>query len=239
MYRLPAFLFTLSLLLILLGGAFLGFEQVALDPAVYDRIQADIGHYDYIGLSPDAQSRVNVVLADYLTGRRPDVDIEETLLGVPQQVFNASEKAHMVDVYNLFTLERKILAYSLVSGVFLLAITFGIYCLQWKWIAFPALKSFALTLLALATALVLLWTTSGFDRLFILFHELLFTNDLWLMDPRTDAMIRMFPSQFFLRIAQEAGVSALIYGLAFTAAAWLIPFVAGLIIHKPRRKQTP
>lgn len=239
MHRLSAFLLTVSLFLILLGGAFLGFEQVALDPAVYDRIQSGIGHYDYIGLSPNAQSRVNVVLADYLSGRRQDVDIEESLLGVTQQVFNADEKAHMTDVYNLFVLERTVRTSCLAAGCILLLVS---ACLARKRLvaAFvSALKAIFLLLLTLATALVLLWTTSGFNRLFILFHELLFTNDLWLMDPRTDAMIRMFPAEFFMQIASESGISALIYGLAFTAAAWLIPVAAGSIIHHPRRKQTP
>ena len=239
MHRLPAFLIALALLLILIGGAFLGFEHIALDPAVYDRIQADIGHYDYIGLSPDAQSRVNRVLSDYLAGIRQDVDTEESLFGTKQQVFNADEKAHMTDVYNLFVLERRVRTFCLAAGLALLGAGFALSQKQRKQHALRALKYFSLTILTLATVLALLFATSGFDRLFILFHELLFTNDLWLMDPRTDAMIRMFPTEFFMQIAYESGVSALIYGFAFTAAAWFIPFAAGLIIHKPRRKQTP
>ena len=239
MHRIPSFLLTLSLFLLLLGGAFLGFEQVVLDPAVYDRLQSDIGHYDYIGLTPDAQSRVNIVLADYLAGTRQDINIEESLLGTNQQVFNADEKAHMIDVYNLFVLERRVRSVSLSAGLLLL----GAACLlsrkKLRQTALSAAKAFILSFAALAAALVLLCMTSGFDRLFILFHELLFTNELWLMDPRTDAMIRMFPSEFFLRIACESGVSALVYGLAFTAAAWLTALAAGSIINHPRRKQTP
>ena len=239
MHRISSILLTLALLFILLGGAFLGFEQIALDPAVYDRIQADIGHYDYIGLAPDAQARVNSILADYLRGNRQDIDAEETLLGVRQQVFNADEKAHMTDVYDLFALERTVRSFSLAAGAVLLGAAVALSLGRLRQTAVTALKAFALTLLSLATVLVLLWTANGFDRLFILFHELLFTNDLWLMNPRTDAMIRMFPTEFFLQIALESGVSALIYGLAFTAAAWLIAFAAGLIIHRPRRKQMP
>ena len=239
MQRISSLLLTFALLLLLVGGAFLGFEQTALDPAVYDRLQAEIGHYDYIGLAPDAQSRVNLVLADYLSGRREDIDIEECLLGSPQQVFNADEKAHMVDVYNLFVLERFVRSFSLAAGAVLLGAAFALSQRRARETAFASMKVFLLTLLALAAALVILYINSGFDRLFILFHKLLFTNELWLMDPRTDAMIRMFPSQFFMQIAFESGVSALVYGLAFTAAAWLIFLAAGSIIHHPRRKQTP
>ena len=239
MHRIPSFLLTLSLLLLLLGGAFLGFEQVALDPAVYDRLQQEIGHYDYIGLTPDAQSRVNIILADYLSGRRQDIDTEESLLGTVQQVFNTDEKAHMTDVYNLFVLERQIRSLCLAAGAVLLGASLALAGKKAKPLALSAMKAFLCTLAALLAALVLLYTTNGFDRLFILFHKLLFTNELWLMDPRTDAMIRMFPSEFFMQIAYESGVSALLCGLGFTAAAWLIFLAAGSIIHHPRRKQTP
>ena len=239
MHRISTLLMTLSLICLLIGGAFLGFEQIALDPAVYDRLQADIDRYDYIGLSPDAQSRVNRVLADYLAGRRQDIDIEESLFGADQQVFNADEKAHMIDVYNLFALERKVRTVSLATGSLLLCAACALARNHLKHTALSVMKAFLLTIAVLAAALLILFTTCGFDRLFILFHELLFTNELWLMDPRTDAMIRMFPSEFFLRIACESGLSALVYGLAFTAAAWLIPMAVGSIINHPRRKQTP
>ena len=239
MRRISSLLLTVSLLLILFGGAFLGFEKIALDPAVYDRLQAEISHYAYIGLEPAAQSRVNLVLADYLSGDRLDIDIEECLLGVRQQVFNADEKAHMTDVYNLFALERRLRSFSLAAGAALLAIALLLSQKATKRTALASMKAFLLTLLALAAALIILFQTSGFDRLFILFHKLFFTNELGLMDPRTDAMIRMFPSQFFMQISIESGVWALIYGLAFTAAAWLIFLAAGSIIHHPRRKQTP
>lgn len=228
----------LSFLLLFIGGAFLGFERVALDSAVYDRIQARLDIYDDAGLSPEAQSRVNVVLAGYLRGDLPSIDIEEEVFGVKGEVFNEDEKAHMIDVFHLFELERTIRTACLGAGCVLLAAVCFLSPSQTKRTLRRGLKVFALILLLLATVAVLLWTTSGFDRLFLLFHELLFTNDLWLMDPRTDAMIRMLPSGFFLQIASEAGIRALVYGFAFTAAACLLLLAVGLIIDNPWRKQT-
>ncbi len=37
----------------------------------------------------------------------------------------------------------------------------------------------------------------GFDRLFLYFHLISFTNDLWILDPRRDYLIMMFPQGFF------------------------------------------
>ncbi len=230
------FLTTLSLLLILIGGFFLGFEQIALDPGVYDRIQADLNVYEAVGLSPEAQSRVNAVLADYLRGDRQDILIEESLFGQVQQVFNSDERAHMVDVYNLFALERAVRAISLTAGFLLFALSACLPRKHARETAIQSLKALGLTLLLLATAAILLYVFCGFERLFLLFHELLFTNDLWLMNPATDAMIRMLPTGFFMRIAAESGLSALLCGLLLTAATWLLLFI--LSIHS-RRKQTP
>lgn len=239
MPRTPVILLTTSLLLIFLGGAFWGFEQIALDPAVYDDIQSDLNIYSDAGLTPDAQSRVNRVLSSYLRGSRPDIDTEEEVFGIRQQVFNEDEQAHMVDVLHLFELERAVRMASLSAGACLLLLSILIARKPLIRTALRTLRAFGLILLVLATGLVLLWTTNGFEQLFLLFHKLLFTNDLWLMDPRTDAMIRMLPSGFFLRIAALCGQNALSYGFAFTAAAWALFLALGFLIKCPWRKQTP
>ena len=41
----------------------------------------------------------------------------------------------------------------------------------------------------------------GWDRAFILFHELVFQNDYWLFDPVTDPVITILPDTFFLHCA--------------------------------------
>ena len=37
----------------------------------------------------------------------------------------------------------------------------------------------------------------GFQRLFLFFHLVSFDNDLWILDPRRDYLIMMFPQGFF------------------------------------------
>ena len=37
----------------------------------------------------------------------------------------------------------------------------------------------------------------GFDRLFIAFHLISFSNDLWQLDPSRHMLIAMFPQNFF------------------------------------------
>ena len=46
---------------------------------------------------------------------------------------------------------------------------------------------------------------SDFNKYFTLFHEIFFTNDLWLLDPRTDLLIRMLPEGFFFDMVVRIG----------------------------------
>lgn len=216
----------------------MGFERTALDSTVYDRLHEELNVYEYVGVEREALPRVTAVLAEYLRGERENIDIEENLFGARRQVFNSDEKAHMVDVANLFRLERSVRVGALLSGCVLLGIAALIARGQTLSLSLRALGVCGAALGASAALLCLLFLTSGFDRMFILFHKLLFTNDLWLMDPATDAMIRMFPSEFFQRIALQCGAGALTLGVVFPAAAqFLIAAVA--YIHKfYGRKQT-
>lgn len=238
MRKLACALCALAFLCLFVGGALLGFEQITLDSAVYDRLHEELNVYEYVGLSRDALPRVTSVLAEYLRGQRDNIDIEESLFGLPSQVFNADEKAHMVDVVNLFRLERTIRTGSLTAGLILLALSALLARNRLTSLSLRAL-GLALGFLLILVALVCtLWMTSGFNRLFILFHQLLFTNDLWLMDPATDAMIRMFPAEFFLRISLMAAQNALALGIAFPAAAQLVLLAAAFIQNHSGRRQT-
>lgn len=38
---------------------------------------------------------------------------------------------------------------------------------------------------------------TDFNSYFVRFHEMFFTNDLWLLNPKTDRMIQLLPEVFF------------------------------------------
>ncbi|HOM44130.1 MAG TPA: DUF1461 domain-containing protein, partial [Bacillota bacterium] len=40
-----------------------------------------------------------------------------------------------------------------------------------------------------------------FYKYFTVFHEIFFTNDLWLLDPAADRLINIFPQDFFTDMA--------------------------------------
>lgn len=67
-------------------------------------------------------------------------------------------------------------------------------------------KDYRYLLVSSITTLVLpisvgIGTWINFDHLFILFHQLVFRNDLWLFDYTTDPVILMLPDTFFMHCA--------------------------------------
>ena len=71
-----------------------------------------------------------------------------------------------------------------------------------------------LTLAALLAAGAL--ASGGFAQMFTVMHELLFDNDLWLMNPETDILIRMMPQPLF----EQALLSVVNRALRTFALVW-------------------
>ena len=58
-------------------------------------------------------------------------------------------------------------------------------------------KSRCLHVLAIFLVFIITWFLIDFNFFWHTFHQLFFTNDLWLLDPSTDVMIQMLPAPVF------------------------------------------
>ena len=67
----------------------------------------------------------------------------------------------------------------------------------------------------------------GFDRLFLAFHLVSFSNDLWQLDPSRDYLLVMFPEGFFfdatMWIAASTVVEAIVLSLPTLYFLWWRP----------------
>ncbi len=59
----------------------------------------------------------------------------------------------------------------------------------------------------------------GFDSAWDRLHELVFTNDLWRLDPQQDRLIQMFPEPFWQEATLIAGGATLVQAAALVAVA--------------------
>ena len=140
-----------------------------------------------------------------------------------RNLYNDREVLHMRDVKGLV---RGMYRIQEVTGIYLGAfILIGL--LAWRRQFTSRLLRYAAYGGALTLALVVvvgLASLVGFDRLFLAFHLVSFSNDLWQLDPRTDYLLMMFPAGFFfdatMWIAGATVAQALLLTVPQAVLAW-------------------
>lgn len=225
MRRLSALLGALALMNAFFIGALTGLERVFLDPTRYVALQDQLNVYEDAGVSREEQALIDRDLADYLRGAIDSLDRRVTFRGEEVDcAFNERELKHMRDVRRLFEIGFAVRRALIALTALLLiaaALTGGRAGLS------AAVSAALIALIAAAGALAV--KLAGFSRVFIAFHHLAFSNDLWLLDPATDAMIRMLPEEFFAGMALQGARSAALYALLFYALAAAALAVLGKI----------
>jgi integral membrane protein (TIGR01906 family) len=161
------------------------------------------------------------MITAYLTGRAGSMQTTLAIHGEPREAFNEKELTHMRDVRALLALCLKVaLACGLVA----------VLCLALACVRFSGLrKSLARVYLRVGPAVLILagilavWAAIDFDGLFRIFHKLLFTNNLWLLDPRTDLLLQLMPTAFFIGYAGDIAIIwlACLAALSLTAILYL------------------
>lgn len=80
---------------------------------------------------------------------------------------------------------------------------------------------------ALVTVIFIILAGAGlltaFNWLFIKFHQLLFTNDLWLFD-ETDNLIKLFPEQFFINFANQLALNIFLTSALIAIISCILEF---------------
>lgn len=193
-----------GLLSVLLVNASLCFwlGAVGLSADQYVREWKRLNVWQAAGAEEQDAERIASALADVLRDRDPAAlqALRLRVFGVEQQAFHEDEIAHMVDVGDKFTLWQPV---SVLAALCLILLIVGWACLRKN----PALRLGWIrgaqwgSWIAISLVLVLgLWAVLDFHSIFVLFHRVIFTNELWLLDPATDLLIRLMPLQFFIHL---------------------------------------
>ena len=149
------------------------------------------------------------VLLDYLKDRRDDLNLQTTVNGETVEMFDAREKAHMVDVKALYRNAMRVAWIAAgLSVLLILLLAFGAKkhrrtALKW------VLAGFGLFMLVLGAAAI--YAAVDFKSFWTNFHRVFFDNDLWLLY-EDERLIQMVPEQFFsdlvTRIVAAFAISA-------------------------------
>ncbi len=157
--------------------------------------------------------------AGYLTGREPVFQyVFSDAEGREYTCFQAHEADHMADCRNLIGLAGTLRW--ITGGLALLLAAAGMLLRKRK--AFSVGMFTGLGAAALVFAGLAAWALADFDGLFVTFHRVAFTNEGWLLDPRTDLLIRLMPVNFFITLGTRILVWALAAGLVMLGLAIVI-----------------
>ena len=152
---------------------------------------------------PDAEYPAVVdMITGYLAGETDRFQHYYMIFDVMYLTFSEHEQQHMADCQALFRLDRQVLlGAGALSAALLIIAAWRKDRRAWRWTAIGLATVEGIILVVAALAMV------DFDRLFILFHRLSFSNDLWLLNPKTDMLIRLMPTDFFVTYAAILGIS--------------------------------
>ena len=153
----------------------------------------------YIGLTDEEQTAFAQEIVSFMKGDA------QTL----PDVLNDGERQHMLDVRALIRLAQQVgrICMTLSAGLAVVIAWTGAQ--EKRRCALPGLIAGALLAAACAGVCMLMMNAQGFAAMFVGLHEMLFTNDLWLMNPQTDILIRMMPQLLFERAAADVAAQAL------------------------------
>jgi integral membrane protein (TIGR01906 family) len=150
-------------------------------------------------------------LMNYLRGRVDTPQVTMKIEGETRPFYNDRELTHLADVRVLFAGGYRLMYTALVVTLVIAALLiFAAPRSSWLANLWNTMVIGGLGAVGVLVAVGLLVATD-FERLFWTFHIVSFSNDMWLLDPATDWLIRMFPESFFYHAAVRIVVTAVLF----------------------------
>lgn len=157
-------------------------------------------------------------MMEYLRGNEQvsDLQFDVSVDGTSRPFFSERELKHMEDVRNLFIGGQRLrIAAVAIAALLLIFMRKFLFSTDRAFVR-SLLESLLRGIKLFGALVVMLGLVCAvqFQTAFVAFHHLFFRNDLWLLDPAKDWLIRLLPQSFFFD----------------TAAAILVTFVICLLL---------
>jgi integral membrane protein (TIGR01906 family) len=201
-----------------------GVRWVALDEGFYleEFTRYDVGRST--GLPRDELRKIAGAFVQYFQTQPGPLLITATFAGGPSPLFNDREIRHMADVQII--MGRVLATWRLAVGAIVLS-----SCALLAMDHFTGSRSLALAgaiggaISVGAVGALSLATLADFGQLFLQFHFMSFSNDLWILDPARDHLIQLFPQGFFFDSAVRIGFQTVALGIAVLAISGFALFL--------------
>ncbi len=232
-------------LLAALGSVCGAVDQIAADEQFYsgmsraavmkflgveDDPQASTKVSEYIGMTDEEQTAFASEMAAFMRG---ETDTQPAVL-------NEKEQQHMLDVRSL-TQTAGSTSKTYLTAAAVLAVIAAWTGAKLKRRMLPKLiggLGAVSVIMLLVQGVMNEVASGGFAQLFVQMHETLFTNDLWLMDPQTDILIRMMPQPLFEQALLNGASIALRMLVIVLIMLFAVNFIIESMLHKHVAKET-
>ena len=218
-------------LMLVLAMLMTNIDLVANSDVFFEEEYTKLSTAKAVGMSQEDLMAATRHLVRYMRGQEEDLRIKAKINGHTAEVYSKEDRAHMVDVKNLY--------------VFWLRYSFAVYGFAALTILFIALTMrretakilsrcflYGTLVFVLLFAVLGVWIAMDFNSFWIAFHRLFFTNDLWILDPATSLLIQMVPEQFFFDI-----VVRILTGFATAVGTLLLLSIGSVLYRRWRGKE--
>ena len=175
---------SLIFILIIISGSL---NFIVRSSLIYDYNISTYSIEKRTSLSLEKIKEINLEIRSYFFNEKELLDID---------IYSDKEILHMKDVKSVMNFIfdiSKILSIVFCIFTFVLYSYFRVYIYK---LIFYSLSLFLSILIFLGTSFLLF-----FQELFIIFHEIAFNNDLWILNPNEDYLLMMYPEDFFRDVA--------------------------------------
>lgn len=170
--------------------------------------------------------KVTKFMMSYLRGNEKKLSIETEVEGNIQDFFNEKDRLHMADVQGLFLGGLAIRRGAIIVLLFSMA-ALVLMKADWKRLI-PQMYQRVLAVFLALTAVVGFLFSRDFNKYFVIFHHIFFNNNLWILDPAEDYMIRMLPEGFFYDMVMRIG--------SIFAVFLIVSFVCSIVQKKINKR---
>lgn len=205
--KLYLYLFSISLIYFLLFATFYlvcffdkdGLYKLIIKNETFKFLPFSLSDFDLKNISRE--------LMQYISGNAMFLETKVTIDGVLTDFYSLRSKIHMADVKNLISIFKHLSYASIIICIFSL---FKVKNLDDPIKTIKKVYKNTVLLVFLLLISLIIFASLNFDLFFTKFHETLFTNDLWLLDPNEDYIICLLPEKIFMIYGLRIGISMLI-----------------------------
>ena len=138
---------------------------------------------------------ISTELMQYISGKLPFLETKVTISGVLTEFYSVRSKIHMADVRNIIVTLEKVeylaLLFAVISAFKMIRYDNFLSVLNKIYIR-------TMIVIAIIISIIFAYASINFSAFFVKFHQVLFTNDLWLLDPDVDYIICLLPEKIFM-----------------------------------------